>query len=230
MSAHTHGIVGNEEGTHHIMMHDVVPLGDEEREHINTFLLDADVYDIANVANYGTGHVQRETHLIYGRDLPNVAPLGPRTWLEYERTSVPGSDFLGEDIRTFAIVLFSYDRMRDAEMFERWLRMTLLTGLDRDGAPPVSKVMRDLVTVNAFFAFLAVTMAHCKNVGQTEHQPSRQQRRFRERHGGPPLCSWRTIDIFPGEHLSSTTRRGRTSARRTRWPRRSTCRSTCAAT
>jgi hypothetical protein len=59
----------------------------------------------------------------------------------------------------------------------------------------LSKSRQNILVFMTFFAGLATTFVHCKNVKTIEHQPSRQQRRFRERKGGPPLVSWRTIDV-----------------------------------
>jgi hypothetical protein len=72
------------------------------------------------------------------------------------------------------------------------------------GAPPLSETMETIYFFTTAVACLAVTFAHCHNVQTSEHQPSRQQRRFRERHGGPPLVTWRTIDVPGIERLLRT--------------------------
>jgi hypothetical protein len=75
-------------------------------------------------------------------------------------------------------------------------------GIARAGTPTPAALETALVCL-AFYAGLATTFCHCHNVGTTEHHPSRQQRRFRERRGQPPLVSWRTIDILPVTQLLS---------------------------
>jgi hypothetical protein len=77
----------------------------------------------------------------------------------------------------------------------------MYSALERPGTPRPSQNMRHIIAVVSFFAALAVTFAHCHNVPTTEHQPTRQQRRFRERHGQPPLVRWRTSDVPGVEQL-----------------------------
>jgi hypothetical protein len=80
--------------------------------------------------------------------------------------------------------------------------------LDREGAPPVTRTIRTIVTVNTVFAFIAVTMAQCKNVQAPEHQPSRQRRRFRERCENWGRGAQRAGKISPQDRCRSTTQPG----------------------
>jgi hypothetical protein len=231
-----------------MLIDDILILPSGERERLHPFFwqdLDwAQVYEITDVARFGLAHVAHADRLVFARDLPNVAPLGPMVWMEFNLADLPDAPYLGTDIRSYGIALRSFDR-RDPEDDDAVVRMLRQFGHDPDDAirfvtllsavwrfsddgeidslphllgfairpdgsvegqyntlhGTVSENMRRIIVYTTFFAALAVTFAHCHNVQTTEHQPTRQQRRFRERHGGPPLVSWRTLDIPGVERL-----------------------------
>jgi hypothetical protein len=236
-----------------MLIDDLLLLSPGEREKLNLLLpeLDAaEAYDITDVARFGVQHLfSGMESFVYAKELPNVAPLGPAVWMEFDLAALPDAPFLGIDVRTYGVLLLARDRREEPEEVAHWLRMVghdpddairwvvptcvvwrfsdngeiasrqhfrmlavrpdgSVEGMYRStaakGIPPLSQ---DLDTAFAFvtiFACLAVTFAHCRNVGTTLHHPTRQQRRFRERHGGPPLVSWRTIDVPGVEHLLRT--------------------------
>src|SRR5437764_933026 len=107
---------------------DIMLLAPEERERIHPLLsalddADAAVYDITDVARWGREHIRGADALRYGKDLPNVAPLAPVVWMEFNRVDIPDTDFLGGGVGTFGIIVLGYDRRDEPDEVARWLRI-----------------------------------------------------------------------------------------------------------
>src|SRR5438105_1909107 len=110
-----------------MLIDDVLLIAPGERERIHPLLHDledAAVYEIADVSRLVEAHVRREDALRWGKDLPNVAPLAPVVWMEFDTAGVMQERQIGPDpVRTFGITLRGYDRRTEPEQVTRFLRM-----------------------------------------------------------------------------------------------------------
>jgi hypothetical protein len=191
------------------------------------YLPEAQVYRIDDVARF----VER-TRITPGRtldttkEIPNVAPLAPVTWVEWNTI---GLKWEKTHCRMGALVVY-YEVPEDHEFYDsgKWYiemipfkytvddyitypDFSLLALVAKDGTivmlrhvpdddverSSISEKQSGMVTLETYFALTGICFAHCRGVRATEHRQPRQQRRARQRANQPPLFDYRTIDIGP---------------------------------